>query len=73
MNNEKAEWAKLNPHRIRITQKNYRIKNKDTIKENRKISTKRYYEKNKEKILVDTHQYTKTERHYALRKRLWRK
>lgn len=67
------QWEKDNPEKCRIRQRNYKIKNRDIVNEKRKKNTRLYYERHKDAILEKCHKYTKTKRHYAIRKRLWRK
>lgn len=73
LNEKSIEWKNENRHKIKITQKNYRIKSKEKIRERRKNTSKNYYEKNKEIIKIKRKEYVNTERHRILRKKLYRK
>lgn len=65
-------WRKENQHKVKISDKNYRIIHRDEIKKRKVESAKLYYEKNKEEIKEKMRVYTKTKQHYMNRKRSWR-
>ena len=67
-----AKWRENNPHKVTISQKNYRIIHRDEVRERRKAYTKKYYEANKERIKAEMRAYSKTPRHYENTKRRWR-
>lgn len=68
-----AKWRKNNPNKVKVSNKNYRIINRDEFRLRKVMHTKKYYEANKEDIKEKQRNYTKTEQHYKTRKRLWRK
>lgn len=66
------KWRKVNPHKVNISQKNYRIIHRDEIQKRRKEYTRKYYEANKERIKAEMREYSKTKTHYKNVKRRWR-
>lgn len=71
--NKSAVWRANNPHKVKISNSNYRIIHRDEVNKRKIKSTKRYYENNKEEIKAKMREYTKTDHHYKTRKKLWRK
>lgn len=67
-----AAWREKNPHKVKISLNNYRIIRRDRLKERKPAHSRKYYEENKEKIKEKMRIYTKTEHHYANRKKVWR-